>query len=115
MKIIRMTDIIPAGGSSSRFEGMHFGASISCFIVRSASGSGADKHRHPYDETFVILEGVIEAIVNDELHRIESGHLLVIPANTWHEFKNRSDKPLLMVNIHPVAQMIQEDWDFASG
>jgi quercetin dioxygenase-like cupin family protein len=110
MQIIRIDDLRPQGGGSPRFEGHLYGASASCFIVQSAPGNGADKHRHPYDETFVILEGVIEAILDGTVHRVESGHILVIPANTWHEFKNRSDKPLLMVNIHAAPQMIQEDW-----
>lgn len=74
-------------------------------------GRGADKHRHPYEEIFVILDGDIEAIIDGETHRIGRGHIVVIPANTWHEFKNRSEQPALMVNIHPTPKMIQEDWD----
>lgn len=110
VKIVNIQDIVRPGGGSPRFEGAQFGASVSFFIVTSAPGMGADKHRHPYDETFIIHEGIIEAIVDGERYRVEKGHILVIPANTWHEFKNRSDQPLLMVNIHPVAQMVQEDW-----
>ena len=34
----------------------------------------------------------------------------IIEIDTWHEFKNHSDFPALMVNIHPVPRMIQEDW-----
>ena len=34
---------------------------------------------------------------------------MIVPPNTWHEFKNCSDEPLLSVNIHPVPKMIQED------
>jgi mannose-6-phosphate isomerase-like protein (cupin superfamily) len=49
-------------------------------------------------------------IVGGVQRMVSSGHIAVIPANTWHEFKNRSDHPALMVNIHPVPQMIQEDW-----
>lgn len=110
MQTIGIDDLRPPGGGSPRFEGIGYESPVSCFIVQSAPGNGADKHRHPYAETFIILEGVIEAIVDGTLHRVDSGHILVIPAHTWHEFKNRGDRPLLMVNIHPVPQMIQEDW-----
>ena len=37
-------------------------------------------------------------------------HIVIVPADSWHEFKNRSDHHALMVNIHPVPEMIQEDW-----
>jgi mannose-6-phosphate isomerase-like protein (cupin superfamily) len=114
MNIIKITELAPLGGGSPRFEGMRYGASASCFVVTSAPGEGAHKHRHPYDETFLILDGVIEAIIAGEMCMVEQGYILVIPANTWHEFKNRSGKPLLMVNIHPAPQMIQEDWTIGS-
>ena len=30
--------------------------------------------------------------------------------NIWHEFKNRSEKPVFMCNIHPFLEMITE-WE----
>jgi quercetin dioxygenase-like cupin family protein len=49
-------------------------------------------------------------IVGGETRMVRGGNIAVIPANTWHEFKNRSDHAALMVNIRPVPKMIQEDW-----
>ena len=77
-------------------------------------GTGADKHRHPYEEIFVILDGDIEVIVAGEKCTVSPGHIVIIPPNTWHEFKNRADHPAQMVNIHPVPKMVQEDWVDAS-
>lgn len=110
MNIIDITSLKPASGGSPRFEGGNYGANVSFFVVTSGPGKGADKHRHPYEEIFVILEGDIEVIIDGELRMIASGNIVVIPANTWHEFKNRSGQNALMVNIHPVTKMIQEDW-----
>ncbi len=110
MNIIDIASLKPASGGSPRFEGSHYGANVSFFVVMSATGKGADKHRHPYEEVFVILEGDIEVIIHGELRRIQAGNIVVIPANAWHEFKNRSSQPALMVNIHPVPKMLQEDW-----
>lgn len=110
MNILEIDSLRPPSGGSPRFEGAEYGSSVSFFVVTSKPGRGADKHRHPYDETFVILDGDIEVIVGGEQRMVSSGHIVVIPANTWHEFKNRSDHPALMVNIHPVPEMIQEDW-----
>jgi quercetin dioxygenase-like cupin family protein len=109
MNIIDIASLKPASGGSRRFEGGNYGANVSFFVVTSATGKGADKHRHPYEETFVVLEGDIEVIVNGELRMIKAGNIVVIPANTWHEFKNRSEQSALMVNIHPTPKMIQED------
>lgn len=110
MTILDIATLRPAGGGSPRFEGGDYGANVSFFVAMSPTGKGADKHRHPYEETFVILEGEIEVIVNGEKQVIQAGNIVVIPANTWHEFKNRSSQDALMVNIHPVPKMIQEFW-----
>ncbi len=113
MKIIDIASLKPASGGSPRFEGSYYGASVSFFVVTSPPGKGADKHRHPYEEVFVSLEGDIEVIIDGELQVIQSGNIIVIPPNAWHEFKNRSSQNLLMVNIHPRPIMIQEDWNEA--
>lgn len=110
MDLVDINSLRPSGGGSPRFEGAHHGATISFFIVDSAPGKGADKHRHPYEETFVILDGDIEVTIDGEATMVGPGNIVVIPANTWHAFKNRSDHAACMVNIHPVSTMIQEDW-----
>ena len=110
MQIIKIDSLTPPGGGSPRFEGIGYGASTSFFVVNSLPGRGADKHRHPYEEIFVILDGDIEVIVAGVMQRITPGHIVIIPPNTWHEFKNRSDHRALMINIHAAPQMIQEDW-----
>lgn len=110
MNIIDISSLKPPDGGSPRFEGDRFGTEVSFFVVTSAPGQGADRHRHPYAEVFVILEGDIEVVSDGKLQRLGGGTIAVIPANTWHEFKNRSSHSSLMVNIHPVPTMIQEDW-----
>jgi quercetin dioxygenase-like cupin family protein len=109
MKIIDISSLKPPSGGAARFEGIHYDANISFFVVTSDPGKGADKHRHPYAEIFVILEGDIEVIVDGEMNRVAKGNIVIIPPNTWHEFKNRSEQAALMVNIHPVPSMAQED------
>ena len=110
MNIVEIAGLRPPSGGSPRFEGVDYGANASFFVVTSAPGRGAQKHRHPYEEIFVILDGDIEVIVEGEVRMVGGGNIAVIPANSWHEFKNRSDHAALMVNIHPVPKMIQEDW-----
>jgi quercetin dioxygenase-like cupin family protein len=108
--VLELASLRPPSGGSPRFEGRHYDANVSFFVVTSATGQGADKHRHPYDETFIILEGEIETIIDGKMQMVKGGNIVVIPANTWHEFKNRSEHNALMINIHPVSQMSQENW-----
>lgn len=89
-------------GGSVRFEGGTYDANTSFFVVIAPTGKGADKHRHPYPETFIVLDG--------EVYRTGAGKIIVIPSNSWHEFKGISADPARLVNIHPAPQMSQEDW-----
>ena len=98
----------PPGGEVATFQGIEHGADVSFFLVQFSPGQGTKKHRHPDEETFIMLDGEIEAIVDGETQKIDSGKIAIIPAGTWHEFKNRSEKPVVIVNIHPVSKMLME-------
>ena len=111
MQLVDVDSLAPTRGGTARFVGDDHGASASFFVVRSAPGKGADEHRHPYDEIFVNLGGCVEVTVGDETRLVESGTIVVVPAGAWHGFKNRSEEPALMVNVHPAATMVQEDWE----
>lgn len=108
MKTIDMKSLTPPGGEAAIFQGGKHGANVSFFIVRFSSGKGPRKHRHPYEETFIILEGEIEAIVDDQKETLRENSIVVIPAGAWHEFKSCSEKQVFMVNIHPAPEMITE-------
>lgn len=108
MKIIDIDGMKSPGSQVETFHGFEHGANLSFFLVHFLPGQGPKKHRHPYEETFILLDGEIEAIVDGQVKTIGSGKIVVIPAGTWHEFRNRSEKPLLMVNLHPVPKMITE-------
>jgi quercetin dioxygenase-like cupin family protein len=108
MKTIDINNIKPPGEEVAIFQGAKHGANVSLFIVHFPPGKYPRKHRHPYEETFIILEGEIEAIVDGEMKTLNENYIVIIPAGTWHEFKNRSQKPVFMINIHPVQEMITE-------
>lgn len=108
MNILDIAKLTPPGAEVANFQGSEHGANVSFFIVQFKPGHGPRKHRHPYEETFIILEGEIEAVINDETYQVGCDKIVVIPAEVWHEFKNCSEKSLLMVNLHPVPKMITE-------
>lgn len=108
MKIIDISNLKPPGGESATFHGFEHGANASFFVVAISPGKGPKKHRHPYEETFIILQGEIEAIVDGTTQMVGAGKIVIIPASTWHEFKVHSEKLVQMINIHPVPKMITE-------
>jgi quercetin dioxygenase-like cupin family protein len=108
MKIIDIKSLMPSGQEVATFQGIKHGANVSFFIVRFSPGKGPKKHRHPYEETFIILDGEIEAIVDDETKTLRENNIVIIPAGTWHEFKNRTDSQVFMINLHPVPEMVTE-------
>ncbi|HMD81936.1 MAG TPA: cupin domain-containing protein [Anaerolineales bacterium] len=108
MKIIEIEAMKPPNSEAATFQGFEHGANVSFFIVQFFPGKGPKKHRHPYEETFIILDGEIEAIVDGDTQLLGNNMIAIVPAGTWHEFKNRSEKPARLVNIHPVPKMITE-------
>jgi len=108
MQIIDISSLKPPEAEVATFQGSRYGANVSFFVVQFSQGQGPAKHRHPYEETFLVLDGEIETIVGGETRTVGKEKVAVIPAYTWHEFKNRADRPVLMVNIHPVPKMITE-------
>ena len=108
MNIIDINSLKPPGQEVATFQGAQHEANVSFFIVHFSPGKGPRKHRHPYEETFIILEGEIEAIVDDETKTLRENNIVIIPAGVWHEFKNCSEKQVFMINIHPVPEMITE-------
>lgn len=108
MKILDIHSLKPGGAEVASFQGFEHEANVSFFVVRFSPGQGPKMHRHPYEETFILLEGEIEAIVDGKTQRIGANKIVIIPAGAWHEFKNQSEQVMLMVNIHPVPKMITE-------
>ena len=94
----------PSGGAAV-FHGNEQGAHASFFV----NSRGAERHRHPYEEIFVLLEGEIDFTIDGRSGHAQSDTVIVIPAYAWHEFTATTSDGVKMVNIHPVAEM-QTEW-----
>ncbi len=105
--IIRIEDI-RRNETAAVFVGREHGANVSFFISTCRRGEGADPHRHPYEETFVIQEGTAEFTVGGETFEVGAGSIVVAPAGITHSFKGASDGIMRSVNIHPAAEMAAE-------
>jgi len=60
---------------------------------------GPPPHRHDFEETFVLLEGEMEATFRGKKWMVRAGDTLNIPANAPHRFHNKSSGPVRMLCI----------------
>ncbi len=62
-------------------------------------GGGPPPHRHDFEETFILLEGEMEAVFRSRKMTVRAGETLNIPANAPHQFHNASSVPVRMLCI----------------
>ena len=62
---------------------------------------GPPPHLHnSFKESFLIIEGEMEFMVNGAVSTVKAGRSVDIPPNTLHTFANKSNNPCKWVNIH---------------
>ena len=86
-----------AGGT---LVGEDHGASVSLILDESDPGGGPRLHRHPYDETWVVIEGRVTFRAADERLAAGPGDIVIVPADTPHGFTNDGAGPSKLVRIH---------------
>ena len=62
-------------------------------------GGGPPPHRHDFEETFIVLEGEMEATFRGKKTIVRAGTTLNIPSNAPHQFHNTSSRPVRMLCI----------------
>jgi quercetin dioxygenase-like cupin family protein len=60
---------------------------------------GLGPHRHDFEETFILLEGEIEATFRGKSTIVRAGETVHIPANAPHQFHNASSQPARLLCI----------------
>jgi quercetin dioxygenase-like cupin family protein len=60
---------------------------------------GPGPHRHDFEETFILLEGEMEATFRGQKSTVRAGETLHIPANAPHHFHNTSSAPARLLCI----------------
>jgi uncharacterized cupin superfamily protein len=62
-------------------------------------GGGPPAHRHDFEESFTVMEGMIEATFRGVKSMVRAGETLHIPSNAPHQFRNTSDRPARLLCI----------------
>jgi quercetin dioxygenase-like cupin family protein len=107
-RAIPRAELALPGSRTRRFDGGAFGSAISYFAVDKDPGDTVALHRHPYTETWVVLDGNVRFTVGSAVLEGTAGDTVVAPARVWHGFTNDGDGPLRMMCIHASPRIIQE-------
>jgi len=100
---------LPGNDISRTFEGgKHGSSSVSFFLVHNQPGQGPKLHHHPYDETFIILEGHVLVRVGDETVEGGPGDIVIGPPGIPHGFTNLGPGRARLVCIHAAPAMQTE-------
>jgi quercetin dioxygenase-like cupin family protein len=89
--------------ADGNLRGEDHGATVSLILDESDPGCGPRLHRHPYDETWVVIQGALTFQAGDERFAAGPGDIVVVPPGTPHRFTN--DGPgrsrLVCIHAHP--------------
>ena len=108
-RAIPASELLVGTSRTMRFEGESYGSGISFFAVDNDPGMGPGLHRHPYTETWHVIEGEATIRMGDDTVTAHAGDTAVVAADTWHGFTNTGQGRLRMVCIHASPVMIQEN------
>jgi quercetin dioxygenase-like cupin family protein len=76
-------------------------------------GGGPPPHRHDFEETFILLEGELQATFRGSTSILRAGDTVSVPANAPHRFHNVSSKPVRLLCL--CSPPGQEDFFRAVG
>jgi mannose-6-phosphate isomerase-like protein (cupin superfamily) len=93
---------------SGNLKGVDYGATISLILDDSEPGHGPRLHRHPYDETWVVIDGSLTFQAGDEQLAARPGDIVIVRPGTPHKFTNDGPGRSKLVCIHANPTMVTE-------
>jgi len=108
----RLFDPAREGPWRGSLPGLNSGSAITVLAYGTDEiGVGPRLHVHPYDETFIIVEGRARFFVGDETLEAEQGEVVFGPAGVPHRFENLGPGRLQTIDVHHSPEWIQTDLD----
>lgn len=68
------------------------------WLSPNSKGPGAHSH-DDNDELFFVIEGRPSILIGETWHALPAGSFLLIPAQTTHDFENRTTAPAGLLNV----------------
>jgi quercetin dioxygenase-like cupin family protein len=88
------------------------------FMVQYEPGGMAGTHDHPLEETYLVLEGEVDASFDGDVHRLRPGDVAWAGVGCVHGFSNPADRPVRWLETQapqPPARhsyRFTRDWDY---
>ena len=106
----RLFDPAPGGPWRGSVEGIALGGPTTVLTYGADEiGAGPRLHVHPYDETFIVIEGRARFFVGDTTLGACAGEVVLGPAGVPHKFENLGPGRLQTIDIHHSPKWIQTD------
>jgi mannose-6-phosphate isomerase-like protein (cupin superfamily) len=100
-------DELPYDGNTYEFQGIQYqDTNVSFIWVDMPPGGTIRLHKHPYEEIFIIQEGLPTFTVGSVTLDVRAGQVIIVPADVPHKFMNLSDKQLKQIDIHVSKQFV---------
>lgn len=100
-------DELPYDGNTYEFQGIQYqDTNVSFIWVDMPPGGTIRLHKHPYEEIFIIQEGLATFTVGSVTLDARAGQVIIVPADVPHKFMNLSDKQLKQIDIHVNKQFV---------
>jgi quercetin dioxygenase-like cupin family protein len=90
-------------GVESRLHG-DGASSLTVLEQWSAAGTGAPQHRHGTEELILVVGGNAEVWIDGAVHAIGDGGSILIPAHSWHGYRNAGSGELHTLAFFPSAR-----------
>jgi len=62
-------------------------------------GQGLSEHTAPFDATVYCLDGEVEVTISDKPYRLQTGEMIIMPANEPHALKAVTQFKMLLIMI----------------
>ncbi len=100
---------LPYDGNTYGFQGIQRQDTNVPFIrVDMRPGGTIRLHKHPYEEIFIIQEGVATFTVGSVTLEAHAGQVIIVSAEVPHKFIHLSDGRLKQIDIQVSEQFITE-------
>ena len=102
-------DELPYDGNTYEFQGIQYqDTNVSFIWVDMPPGGTIRLHKHPYEEIFIIQEGLATFTVDSVMLEAGAGQVIIVPADMPHKFMNLSDQRLKQIDIHVSKQFVTQ-------
>jgi quercetin dioxygenase-like cupin family protein len=81
-------------------------------VVRLRQGESLEPHHHAQPETYFTLSGRGTVTIEDEVHNVDPGRMLFIPANARHQINNVEAEDLMILYAFAISDFSKVQYHF---